>query len=493
MLDVRKSFDGVEVLHGVSLEAYAGEIHALVGENGAGKSTLMKVLAGVYTDYTGSVEIDGQPARLGSPRMAERAGIAIIHQELALVPYLSIAENMFLGREPLTRFRTVDRRLMDERARQALLMLAPDIDVRRPVAEHSVSVQQLVEIGKALSGQARILILDEPTSALSETEAERLFETLGRLRAAGVALIYISHKMKEIDRLADRVTVLRDGQMVGTAPAAEMPREELIRLMVGRRIDQLFPKHEASPGAELLHVESLTVPSLSGPRPLVDRVSFTVRAGEVVGLGGLMGNGASEVLGAIFGRFGRRVAGRIQVEGRAFMPVSPRHAIQAGIALLTNDRKTSGLVLPMSVRRNMTLAALGRAAPRGWLQPGRERELSEPLARELDLKTPSMEALVTALSGGNQQKVVLAKWLMTQPRILLLDEPTRGVDVGAKAEIYALMNRLTEQGLAIVLITSELPELLAMSDRILVMAQGRITAELSRQEATQERVMAAAV
>lgn len=493
MCNVRKGFDGVEVLHGVSLDVRAGEIHALVGENGAGKSTLMKILAGVYGDYTGSLEIDGQPMRLDSPRDAEEAGIAIIHQELALVPYLSVAENMFLGRELMTPWRTVDHRRMRSEAQRFLENLAPGIDVRRPVAEFSVGVQQLIEIGKALSINARILILDEPTSALSESEATRLFDILRDLRRRGVGLIYISHKMKEIYELSDRITVMRDGEYIGCKHAADLPREELIRWMVGRQIEQLFPKHVAARGQELLRVENLTLHLPGAPRPIVDDVSLSVHAGEVVGLGGLMGNGASELFGAIFGRYGRHVRGRMFVEGRPLLPVSPADAIAARIAMLTNDRKVTGLVLPMSVLHNMTLAGLHRAAPGGWLRRGLEKQLAEPLGHDLSLKAPSIDSPVTALSGGNQQKVVLAKWMMTEPHVLLLDEPTRGIDVGAKAEIYQLMNRWTAAGMGILLITSELPELLAMSDRILVMAQGRLTAEIPRDQATQERVMAAAV
>ncbi len=493
MRDVRKSFDGVEVLHGVSLEVRAGEIHALVGENGAGKSTLMKILAGVYTEYEGAVEIAGRPVRFGSPRDAELGGVAIIHQELALVPWLSVAENMFLGREPMTRWQTVDYARMRADAERFLAALAPGIDVGRPVAEYGVSIQQLIEIGKALSRDARILILDEPTSALSESEAERLFVILRGLRDQGTALIYISHKMDEIYRIADRITVLRDGSFIGCKPAGDLPRDEMIRWMVGRRIDQLFPKHAAVPGRELLRVERLTLRDDRTHKPLVDDASLTLRAGEVVGLGGLLGSGASELLGCIFGAYGRRPTGACWLEGRPFAPASPREAIEAGIAMVTNDRKASGIVPAMSVLHNMTLAALARATRRGLISGGVERGLAGPMSRELSLKAPSLTAPITSLSGGNQQKVILAKWLLTQPRLLLLDEPTRGIDVGAKADIYELMNRWTAAGMGILLITSELPELLAMSDRILVMARGRITAELTREEATQERVMAAAV
>ncbi|MBN1489400.1 MAG: sugar ABC transporter ATP-binding protein [Phycisphaerae bacterium] len=493
MCDVRKAFGNVEVLHGVTLDVRPGEIHALVGENGAGKSTLMKILAGVYTDWTGLMEIGGQPARFHSPRDAEDGRVAIIHQELALVPYLSVAENMFLGREPLTRWHTVDHGRMRADARKLLTQLAPSIDVSRPVAEYPVSIQQLIEIGKALSRNARILILDEPTSALSDTEAGRLFDILRELKAQGAGLIYISHKMEEIYALADRITVLRDGEYVGCRPASELDRDELIHWMVGRQIEQLFPKHVSQPGRELLRVEHLSLTPAGAGRKLVDDVSLCVRAGEVVGIGGLMGSGASELLGSIFGQYGRRPTGTLHVDGKPFVPASPLHGIDAGIAFVTNDRKATGLVLSMSVLRNMTLASLKRAAPRGRLSGGFERTLAEPLSRELSLKAPSLHAPITSLSGGNQQKVILAKWLMTQPMLLLLDEPTRGIDVGAKADIYELMNRWTAAGLGILLITSELPELLAMSDRIVVMAHGRLTAELSRKEATQERVMAAAV
>lgn len=493
MEDVRKSFDGVEVLHGVSMDVRPGEIHALVGENGAGKTTLMRILAGVYTDYTGELLIRGARVRFSSPRDAEKSGVAIIHQELSLVPYLSVAENMFLGREPLTRWRTVDHHRMRGDARRFLAELAPYIDVSQPVAQFGVSVHQLIEIGKALSRQARILILDEPTSALTDTEAARLFDILRKLRGQGVGLIYISHKLDEVYSLADRITVLRDGEMIGTRPTGELERDELIRWMVGRQIDQLFPKHASEPGRELLSVQGLSLLDQATGKRLVDDVSLSVHAGEIVGLGGLMGSGASELLGAIFGRYGNRLAGSIRIDGRPYRPTNPVRAIEAGIALVTNDRKTSGLVLSMSVLHNMTLASLKRATQRGWLRGDRERRFAGPLGRDFALKAPSLDAPVTSLSGGNQQKVVLAKWLMTEPKLLLLDEPTRGIDVGAKAEIYELMNRWTGEGLGILLITSELPELLAMSDRIIVMSHGRQTAELTRDEFSQEAVMAAAV
>jgi ABC-type sugar transport system ATPase subunit len=367
------------------------------------------------------------------------------------------------------------------------------IDAGRPMGELPIAVQQLVEVAKALSRHAKVLIMDEPTSALADAEAERLFEIIAQLKAEGVGVVYISHRMEEIYRLADRITVLRDGDLIGAAPANDLPQEQMITWMVGRKMDQFFPKVPARLGNEALRVEQLSLRRPGTGKVLVDDVSFSVRRGEVVGLGGLMGCGHSELLGAVFGRFGHSSTGRLWVGGRELAIGLPTAAIRAGMALLTNDRKVSGLVLPMSVLHNMTLAALKRAAPGEWLRAGLERQLAQPLVSRLSIRLRSLNDGVGTLSGGNQQKVVLAKWLMTQPKVLLLDEPTRGIDVGAKHDIYEQMNQLAAAGIAIVLITSELRELLAMSDRILVMSRGRITAELTREEATQESVMAAAM
>jgi ribose transport system ATP-binding protein len=494
MRNIHKAFSGVEVLHGVDFELRAGEVHALVGENGAGKSTLMKILCGVYDAYEGDILLHGRVARFRSPRDAEASGVAIIHQELSLVPDMTVAENIFMGCEPVTRLRMVDYgRMRRESERLLADRLGVRIDVTLPMGELAIAAQQLVEVAKALSRHAKILIMDEPTSALAEAEAERLFAIIAQLKAEGVGVVYISHKMEEIYRLADRITVLRDGDRIGTAAATDLPREQMITWMVGRRIDQFFPKVVARAGDEVLRVEHLTLRHATSDKRLVDDATFSVRRGEIVGLGGLMGCGHSELLGALFGRFGRQPTGEVWVDGKRLPVGSPSAAIRAGVALLTNDRKVSGLVLPMSILHNMTLAALKRAAPGGWLQFGLERELARPFAQQLKIRPRSADDNVGTLSGGNQQKVVLAKWLMTQPKVLLLDEPTRGIDVGAKHDIYEQMNHLAAAGIGIVLITSELAELLAMSDRVLVMSRGRITAELARAQATQEAVMAAAM
>lgn len=494
MEGVRKSFGGVEVLHAVDFELRRGEVHALVGENGAGKSTLMKILCGVHTEYGGDILLEGRPVRFTSPREAEDAGVAIIHQELSLVPYMTIAENIFMGAEPTTALGTVDHRRMRREAERLLEeRLGLRVDVNQPVGEQPIAVQQLAEVAKALSRDAAVLIMDEPTSALADAEVERLFEIILQLKTQGVGIVYISHKMEEIYRLADRITVLRDGDRIGTSPASDLSQEQMITWMVGRKIDQFFPKRPATVGEEVFRVEDLTLDDPGTGKRILDGVSLVARRGEILGLGGLMGCGHSELLGAVFGRYGKQARGRVVVDGESIPVGTPPAAIRAGLALLTNDRKVSGLVLPMSILHNMTLAALERAAPGGWLRGGLERRLAEPLAERLSIRMRTIDDEVNTLSGGNQQKVALAKWLMTEPKVLLLDEPTRGIDVGAKHDVYEQMNTLAEAGIGIVLITSELPELLAMSDRILVMSRGRITKELTREEATQERVMAAAM
>ncbi len=494
MRGIRKAFGGVEVLHGVDFDLQRGEVHALVGENGAGKSTLMKILCGVHAVYAGQIFLGGRPVRFRSPRDAEGYGVAVIHQELSLVPDMTVAENLFLGSEPTTRMGTVNHRLMRRQAERLLgERLGLHVDADRPIGELPIGVQQLTEVAKALSRDARILIMDEPTSALAEAEAERLFDIIAQLRNAGVGVVYISHKMDEIYRLANRITVLRDGERVGTAASDGLSRDEMITWMVGRKIDQFFPKRPAQPKEAVLRVEHLTLCQPGTDKKVVDDVSLAVRGGEIVGLGGLMGCGHTELLGAVFGRFGKRPRGRIWVDGREVPMDRPATAIRAGMALLTNDRKASGLVGTLSALHNITLAALRRAAPGGWVRGGLERRLAEPYVDALGIRLRSLTDDVGTLSGGNQQKVVLAKWLMTRPKVLLLDEPTRGVDVGAKHDLYEQMNQLAAVGIGIVLITSELPELLAMSDRILVMSRGRITAELTREQATQERVMAAAM
>jgi len=494
MKHISKAFPGVRALSDVSFELHKGEVVGLVGENGAGKSTLMRVLSGVYAPDEGEILIEGKPARFSSPKDAEMAGVAIIHQELSLVPSVSVMENILMGREPRTRWKTIDWREMARVSTELLKLMEMPIDVRWPVEEFSVAVQQMIEIAKALSLNARILIMDEPTSSLSEHETKRLFDIVRRLKGRGVGVVYISHKMEEIYEIADRITVLRDGLHIGTAPARELPSEKMIQWMVGRKINQFFPSRTSQIGEELLRVSALTLPQpgKTGVN-LVDNVSFSLYAGEILGLAGLRGAGNSELLGTIFGRFGNLPKGEIFIQERKVNIVSPPQAIENGMAYLTNDRKASGMILPMSVLHNMTLVSLRQMTRFGWLHPLLEQRSASTYQDSLAIRTPSLRSEVSTLSGGNQQKVILAKWLMSEPRILLLDEPTRGIDVGAKAEIYSLMNTWASEGKGILLITSELPELLAMSDRILVMHRGEVTAEFSHDEATQEKVMAAAM
>ncbi len=493
MRRISKWFGSVQVLYEVDFDILPGQVHVLAGENGAGKSTLIKILAGVYSDYTGTIRIGGRTVRPETPQAAAELGVAVIYQELSLVPTMSVADNIFLGRTP-ARFGWVSQHRMVEQARSVLGQLGLEIDVQRPVEEYPVGIQQQIEIAKALSHNARVLVMDEPTSALATPEVKRLFQVIEDLKHRGCGIVYITHKMEEIERLADRITALRDGRLVGSAPAAELPIARLIKWMVGREVHQQFPPYRSHIGAERLRVENFSVHGDgAGGRTAVDRVSLRVHAGEILGIGGLQGSGASELLHGLFDARRMHATGNVLLDGQPFRLGSPQHAIDQGMALLTNDRKATGLVLSMSVVANATLADLRRLALFGWRRPGRERQATESLARSLRLQAARLDMEVAALSGGNQQKVALAKWLQTNPRVLLLDEPTRGIDVGAKQEIYRLMQQWTSQGIAIILITSEMPELLAMSDRIVVMHRGRITAELNRQDATAERVLAAAM
>jgi ribose transport system ATP-binding protein len=497
MLEIRavsKSFPGVRALHAVSFTVEHGEVHALVGENGAGKSTLMKILSGAYTDFQGDLMLDGQPLVLGGPRDAQLRGIATIYQELNLIPELTVAENIFLGREPRTATGLLDVARMDDEARGLLDRLNLAIPPNRPVKWLRVGEQQLVEVAKALSLDARLLILDEPTSALSQAEIERLFAVIAALKAHGVTMIYISHKFDEIFRIADRVTVLRDGELVGTLPIAEADQPTLIRMMVGRDLSDLFPKSAAPIGAEALRVENLHLaPEGERAGRSLHDISFQVQRGEIVGIAGLMGAGRTELLEAVYGVYPeRRVRGTVAVDGQPRRIASPRDAIRAGLAFVTEDRKTQSLILISSVAHNLTLAALNRFLRLNILRRREEDVAVQDSIEKLRIKTPSAGVAVDKLSGGNQQKVALAKCLLTRPRVLLLDEPTRGIDIGAKVEIYGLISRLAQDGAAIVMASSELPELLAMCDRILVLCEGELTAELTRAEATQERIMEAA-
>jgi D-xylose transport system ATP-binding protein len=494
MRDITKSFPGVRALDGVSFDLHKGELHALVGENGAGKSTLMKVLGGVYPygSYGGDVLIDGQARHFAGVRDAEAAGVAVIFQELSLIKGLTIGENIFLGREP-SRFGVIRWEELYSRAQKLLDELNLPLDPRTPVEQLGIGQQQLVEIAKALSQEARILVLDEPTAALTDAEVETLFRIIGDLRARGVGMIYISHKLDEVFRVSDRITVLRDGRTVGTDPTSALDEPRVIARMVGREVGDIFPVAEHERGDVVFEARGMTVedPNVAG-KLLVKGVSFKVRRGEVLGIAGLMGAGRSELLMGIFGAWPGRVSGEVYVGGERVRITRPSDAIRQGVGFVTEDRKRFGLVLDQTILNNMTLAGLPKLSGRFVTDIDREAAEGERAKKELRVKANSVFTVVGTLSGGNQQKVVLAKWLLTNPRVLFLDEPTRGIDVGAKQEIYAQINRLAREGLAIVLVSSELPEVLGLSDRVLVLHEGRVTGEFRREEATPESVMSCA-
>lgn len=483
MKGITKSFPGVKALDGVNFSLKSGEIHALLGENGAGKSTLMKILSGVYQKDQGEILLDGKPVVVNGPREAQKMGVGIIHQELNLVPALTAMENIFLGQEPKHFLGFVDKGEMRRRAGDLLKRLGTNIQPDDVVADLSIGMQQMVEIAKALSYETRILIMDEPTAALTERESEHLFEIVRQLAAAGVGIVYISHRMEELFALSDRITVMRDGTYVGTVVTKETEFDDLIRLMVGRELTERYPKRSAKIGAEVLRVEGL-----SRGDTLQD-VSLSVKAGEIVGLSGLMGAGRTELARAVFG-IDAVEAGTISMHGQVLRIHSPIDAIRSGIALITEDRKNQGLVLSMSVGDNVSLAVLGNLSRGSFISSVKEQSLVDQQIADLRIKTPHAAQLVRNLSGGNQQKVVIGKWLSIKPKLLIMDEPTRGVDIGAKVEIYQIMNRLASEGVAILMVSSELPEVLGMSDRIVVMCRGRIAAELTKQEATQEKIMA---
>jgi ribose transport system ATP-binding protein len=488
---VSKSFAGVTALHGVDFDLSYGEVHALMGENGAGKSTLMKILAGVHTRYEGAIKVEGRAVSFGGVRDAEEAGVAIIHQELNLVPELSVADNIFLGREPLIAGVLINRRRMVRAAERLLQRLGVKIDPESRVAELRVGEQQLVEIAKALSLDARILIMDEPTSALSSSECETLFKIVRQLAGDGVAIVYTSHRIEEVLELADRVTVLRDGRRVVTAPIGELSRGAIISAMVGREIAANHRGTVAQNGAIILSVRSLTLDTLSrlGWRRKLHGVSFQLRRGEILGIGGLLGSGRTEILESIFGVARGWRGGDIIIDGAAVDIKSPADAYRLGVALVTEDRKERGLHLAASICDNIALPSIGAMSHFGLRAFARESALAADVVSRLSVRCMGIGQAAASLSGGNQQKIVIGKWLATEPRILLLDEPTRGIDVGAKQEIYQLVFDLTAQGLGILVVTSEMPELLLLSDRILVMCEGRQTGLLQREDATQETVM----
>jgi rhamnose transport system ATP-binding protein len=481
---VSKSFGGVHALQDVHFEIFPGEVHALLGENGAGKSTLIKIITGVYQPDAGELFLAGSPIRFANTREAQAHGIAAIYQEPSLFPDLDIAENIMVGRQPMGRL-GVDWRRMYQEASALLKRLGMVLDPRTKARELSVAQQQVVEIARALSINAKVLIMDEPTSSLTQREVEELFTIVRQLRASGTALVFISHRLEELFALADRVTTLRDGRYVGTRAMADVTTDELIRMMVGRSLDELFPKQPVAAGEVVLEVAGLGVAGSFAD------VSFELRRGEILGMAGLIGAGRTNVARALFGTE-PATSGTIKLGGQVVTIRSPDAAMALGIGYVPEDRKEHGLVLAMSIADNITLPVISSFARGGWLDAKRERAAAADGARQLEVKMASVDQQVGQLSGGNQQKVVLAKWLGTHPRVLILDEPTRGIDVGTKAAVHALMSSLAAQGIAILMISSELPEILGMSDRILVMREGRLTGQFSRAEATQEQLMAAA-
>jgi ribose transport system ATP-binding protein len=491
---ISKTFGGIKALDDVDLEVYQGRVNAIVGENGAGKSTLMKILTGVHREYDGQIILDGRKITFANPKEAQNNGIAIIHQELNLIPYLSVAENVFLGREFINWFGLINYKKMYSETRKLLERLDLHINPRVQVSSLRIGQQQIVEIAHALSLDARIVIMDEPTSAISEHEIKVLFDLIHSLKSQGVAVVYITHKLDELFQIADVVTVLRDGKLVGSSSIEDVTHDDIVRMMVGRDIKDFFIKAGVAKSNEILSVKDICLahPKRQGDY-VVDHVSFTVKAGEVLGLFGLMGAGRTELLETIFGLHPKRSSGDIFLNGRQVKVNSPIDAIQLGIGFITEDRKHEGLILHMSVSANISLASLERTEHFRFLCTSLETQLAQDYVERLKIKTPSVRQIVENLSGGNQQKVVIAKWLATHPRTLLLDEPTRGIDVNAKNEIYRLMSELTQKGLAIVMVSSDLPEIMAIADRIVVLSEGKQVAEFSRSQATEELIMKAAI
>jgi ribose transport system ATP-binding protein len=486
MNSIRKTFPGVTALDDIHFELYRGEVHVLLGENGAGKSTLVKILSGAYQKTSGEIFLFGRETSIRNPKHAQQLGVSIIYQELNLIPYLSVGENIFLGREPMAAPGVINSSKLFEASEQILSELGVKIDVRQVVKNLGVAEQQMVEVAKALSMESKILIMDEPTSALTEREISELFATINRLKSRGVSIIYISHRLEELFEIGDRVTVLRDGKFVGNVKIKDTNKSELIRMMVNRELKEQFPKKKNRTNEEVLRVESLN------REGVLNDISFSLYRGEVLGISGLMGSGRTELAQAIFG-MDKFDSGKIYIRNEAKQVKSPCNAINLGIGFLTEDRKSQGLVLNLSVKENICLSSIKRFSKLGRMNRKAENQAANKYVKELRIKASNLNQKAMYLSGGNQQKVVMSKWLCSQADILIFDEPTRGIDVGSKVEIYEPMNRLTAEGAAVIMISSELPEILGMSDRILVMHQGRIRAEFSVEEATQEKILSKAI
>lgn len=486
MANISKSFPGVQALDGVTLCCKKGEVHALVGENGAGKSTLMKILSGVYKPNKGVIRIDGQEVAIDNPHHAQDLGISIIYQEFNLIPYLDVAENIFIGREPLKKSGLIDFDLMHKKAKELLDQIGIEIDIKKWIVELPVAEQQIIEICKAIAFKAKIVVMDEPSSALSEEETERLFKIIRRLKQQGITVIYISHRLNEIFQIADNVTVIRDGKLVSNNTIRKINQNLLISHMVGRTLDVLFPEKGKVETKKLLEVRSL---NRSG---IIKNISLEIRKGEIVGLAGLIGSGRTEVARAIFG-VDEIEQGEILLNEMKIKIRSPRDAVAHGIGLVPEDRKRQGLVLCLTVRNNIVLSVLEKIKRLWFTDTGKEKEICKEQISKLSIKTPGMEYDVEHLSGGNQQKVVLSKWLAVNPQVIIFDEPTRGIDVGAKAEIHKLMRQLADKGAGVLMISSELPEIIGMSDRVYVMCEGEITAEFKGKQLNEETIMKAAV
>ncbi|MEK3730953.1 MULTISPECIES: sugar ABC transporter ATP-binding protein [Paenibacillus] len=482
MKNIHKAFGANRVLTGVDFDLREGEVHALMGENGAGKSTLMNILTGLHRLDEGTIVIDGKETYFGSPKEAEEKGVAFIHQELNIWPEMTVLENLFIGKEMTSRFGFLNTKQMKALAKAQFEQLSVSVPLTQEAGECSVGQQQMIEIAKALMTDAKVIIMDEPTAALTEREIQKLFEVIDALRKQGVSIVYISHRMEEIFAICDRITVMRDGKTVDTQAIADTSFDEVVRKMVGRELTERYPARSPSPGEVVLEVKNLSA------KGRFDNVSFAVRAGEIVGVSGLMGAGRTEIMRAIFG-LDPLDSGEIYMRGKKVAIRKPTDAVKHGIGFITEDRKDEGLVLDFSVRENMALTNLFSFSHNGFISSKKERDFVNTLVQRLQIKTHTTETAARNLSGGNQQKVVIAKWIGIGPSLLILDEPTRGVDIGAKREIYQLMNELTERGVAIIMVSSELPEVLGMSDRILVVHEGKITGEVDRSNATQEFIM----